>query len=145
MKFKLELVITKPIAEVWRIFTDPENTNRWQPSLTKIEPISGAQGLPGAVSKLTYEEGGREFSLIEKVMLRDEPNQFDVIYENEFTDNPMRNTFKKHTENETLWSIEAEYHFKTLLMKLLGPLLKRNFVQRTQKDMDRFKELVEDL
>lgn len=143
MKFRLELAFNKPRTEVWNTFTAPENMSKWQPSLMKTELLSGMQGQPGAVSKLTFEEGGREFSLIEKVTVRDEPHQFDVVYENEYTDNPMRHTFKEPGSNETLWVVEAEFKFKTFAMKLLGPLLKKNFVRRTQKDMDRFKELME--
>lgn len=143
MKFKLELILNKPRAEVWQALTKPSNMSKWQSSLTKSELLSGMQGQPGAVSKLTFEENGREFSLIEKVTARDEPNQYDVVYENEFTDNPMRHSFKEQGDNETLWIVEAEFKFKTFAMKLLGPLLKKNFIRRTQKDMDRFKELLE--
>jgi hypothetical protein len=145
MKFKLDLTINKPRADVWKVFDDPANMNKWQPSLKKIELLSGIPGQPGAVSKLTYEEGGREFSLIEKVTHRDEPNQFDGVYENEFTDNPIKNTFIAKGESETLWVLETEFKFKTLLMRLLGPIMKKNFVRRTQKDMERFKEFVESL
>jgi hypothetical protein len=139
MKFKLELILNKPRAEVWKAFTNPSNMSKWQSSLTKTELLSGMQGQPGAVSKLTFEENGREFSLIEKVTTRDEPNQYDVVYENEFTDNPMRHSFKEQGDNETLWIVEAEFKFKTFAMKLLGPLLKKNFVRRTQKDMGVFQ------
>ena len=145
MKFKLELVIDKPLAEVWKAFDNPQNLSKWQPSLTKFELLSGTRGQSGAVSKLTYEEGGREFSLVEKVTYRDEPNQFDNVYENDFTGNPMRSKFVERGENQTLWVVEAEYKFKTFAMKLLGPLLKRNFVRRTEKDMERFREFVENL
>lgn len=145
MKFKLILTINKPRSEVWQTFTSPENMRKWQPTLTKIELVSGIQGQPGAVSKLTFEEGGREFSLIEKVIVRDQPNQFDVVYENEFTDNPMCNTFNEQSDSETLWVVNAEFKFKTFAMKVLGPFLKKNFVRRTQKDMERFKEFVENL
>ena len=145
MKFKLELTIIKSCAEAWKAFDNPQNMSKWQPSLTKIEILSGTQGQPGAVSKLTYEEGGREFSLIEKVTYREEPHRLDSVYENEFTDNPMRNTFIEQAENQTIWVVVMEFKFKTIMMKLLGPFLKKNFVRRTQKDMDRFKELVESL
>ncbi len=145
MIFKLELIINKSRAEVWKVFDSPENMSKWQPTLSKIELVSGIQGQPGAISKLNYEEGGREFSLIEKVTHRDEPNQVDLVFENEFTDNPTSHTFMVLNENETLWIVRAEFNFKTLVMKLLGPLLKKNFVRRTQKDMKRFKELVENL
>lgn len=145
MKFKLELNINKSPTEVWQAFTDPELTSKWQPSLAKTELLSGTQGQPGAVTKLTYEEGGREFSLIERITVRDEPHQFDVIYENEFTNNPMKNTFIAQEEDKTLWTIDAQFKFKTVLMKIIGPFMKKNFIARTQRDMERFKEFMEGL
>ena len=143
MKFKLEITISRPRSEVWNAFTAPENMNQWQPSLVNVELVSGKSGQAGAVSKLTYKENEREFSLIEKVTHSDALRQYDVIYENEFTDNPVRNKFIEQGENETLWILEANYKFKTLLMKIMGPTMKKNFVRRTYRDMGRFKEFAE--
>ena len=145
MKFTLELQLNKSRAEVWSAFDDPENKKIWQPTVIKFENISGTPGRPGAVSKLTYSEGGREFSLVEKVIHRAEPDRFDGFYENDFADNTVRNSFIPISENKTLWKIEAEFKFKTIIMKIIGPLMKRNYVTRTQRDMERFKNLVEGL
>jgi len=145
LKFKLELTINKPLAEVWKAFDNIENMKKWQPTLVKFEPLSGIPGQPGAVSKLTYEEGGREFTLIEKITHRDEPNSFDGVYENNFADNIIRNKFIELGQHQTVWAMETEFKFKTLIMKLMGPLMKKNFVARTQKDMERFKEMAESL
>jgi hypothetical protein len=143
MKFTLELILHKSRAEVWRAFDNPENTKMWQPTLVRVETVSGAQGQTGAVSRLTYEEGKGEFSLMEKVACRVESERFDVVYENNFTSNSVRNTFIATDENETLWKMEVEYKFKTLLMKIIGPFAKKNFVKRSERDMERFKEFVE--
>ena len=143
MKFALELPLQKSRDEVWKAFDNPENTKIWQPSLVNFETISGIQGQPGAVSKLTYKEGKREFSLIEKVTHRAEPDRFDVVYENEFADNSVKNTFVIINDNETLWRMEVEFKFKTLIMKLIGPSMKTNYILRTERDMQRFKEFVE--
>lgn len=143
MKFTLKLPLHKSHAEVWRVFDNPENTKIWQPTLVNFETVSGTQGQPGAVSKLTYGEGKSEFVLMEKVTYRAEPDRFDGVYENKFADNSVKNTFIATSENETLWRMEVEFKFKTLLMKIVGPLMKKNFVTRTEKDMARFKELVE--
>ena len=143
MKFKLELPINKSRAEVWKAFDNVENMKKWQPTLVSFEPMSGTPGQPGAVSKLTYNEGGREFSLLEKITHRDEPNSFDGVYENNFADNIIRNKFIEQGKDQTLWVMETEFAFKTLLMKIMGPLMKKNFVTRTQRDMERFKELAE--
>jgi hypothetical protein len=143
VKFILELPVNKPRAEVWDAFDDPEKTRLWQPSLIKFERLNGTPGQPGAVSKLTYKENEREFSLIEKITYRDELNRFDGVYENNFADNIIRNTFIEKSKEQTLWVMEAEFKFKTLIMRILGPLMKKNFIARTQKDMARFKEMVE--
>ena len=145
MKFKLELPIHKPRADVWKAFDNTENIRKWQPTLIKFEPVSGTPGQPGAISKLTYEEGGREFTLVEKITHRDEPSSFDGIYENNFIDNIVRNKFIERGQHQTLWVTETEFRFKTLIMKIMGPMMKKNFIARTQKDMERFKEMAESL
>ena len=145
MKFKLELPINKPRTEVWKAFDNFENMKKWQPSLVSFEPLSGTPGQPGAVSKLTYNESGREFALIEKITRRDEPNRIDGVYENNFADNIVRNTFVEQDKDQTLWIVETEFSFKTLFMKIMGTLMKKNFVTRTKRDMERFKELAESM
>jgi hypothetical protein len=143
VKFKLELPIHKSRMDVWKAFDNPENMKIWQPALVRIEHLSGTAGQPGSVSKLIYKQKEREFSLIEKVTGRDEPNRLDGAYENEFADNTISNQFIAQDNDQTLWVVETEYEFKTLVMKILGPAMKKNFVKRTQMDMERFKEMVE--
>lgn len=143
MKFTLEISINKSRAEVWKAFDNVENMSKWQPTLIKFENVSGTPGQVEAVSRLTYAEGKREFFLTEKIKFRAEPGRFDGLYENDFADNTIKNTFVATSENQTLWKMEMEFIFKTFIMKLMGPLMKKNFVTRTEKDMQRFKELVE--
>ena len=143
MKFTLELPLHKSRAEVWHAFDNPQNTKLWQPTLIGIETVSGIQGQPGAVSKLTYAEGKREFSLMEKITFRAETERLDVLYENEFADNSVKNTFVAKGENKTLWKMDVEFKFKTFLMKIIGPLAKKNYIKRSERDIENFKEFVE--
>ena len=143
MKFKLEIPIARPRTAVWKAFENVENLKKWQPSLVSFEPLRGTPGQPGAVSRLTYEEGGREFSLMETITHREEPNRFDGVYENNYAHNSIRNHFIEQGQDQTLWVTETEFKFKTLLMKIVGPLMRKNFVARTQRDMERFKEMAE--
>ena len=143
MKFTLELPLERSRTEVWKAFDNPENMRKWQPSLISFETISGTPGQPGAVSKLTYKEKEREFSLIERVTYREEPHRLDGVYENNFAENIVRNTFIEQGKEQTLWRVETEFKFKTLFMRILGPIMKKNFVLRTQRDMERFKEMAE--
>ena len=145
MKFKLETLINKPRLHVWQIFDNPENMSKWQPALISREIITGMPGQVGAVSKLTYKEGKREFALIERIIHRDKPNNFDGMYENVFADNTIKNKFIERGKDQTLWVVETEFTFKTLLMKIAGNVMKKNYVKRTQRDMQRFKEMAESL
>src|SRR4026209_1529796 len=128
MKFTLELPINRSRTQVWNAFDNPESMTKWQPSLISFETISGTQGQAGAVSKLTYKEKEREFSLIERVTYREEPHRLDGVYENNFADNVVRNTFIENSKEQTLWMVETEFKFKTLFMRILGPIMKKNFV-----------------
>ncbi len=143
MKFKLELPINKSRIEVWKFFTDPDNAKQWQTSLTNIETVQGMPGQPGAEVKWTYLENEREFSIVEKVLQCEEPSRFESLFENKFASNTVRNEFIEQSDNETLWITETNYQFKTLLMKIAGPLLKKNYVTRSQRDMERLKEIIE--
>ena len=143
MKYKLELTINKPRAEVWKIFDDPNYMDKWKPSLIKVERLEGTAGQPGSIAKLTFKNGEREFSLIEKVTYRAEPEHLDSVFENEFADNPVKNTFLEKGMIETLWKVDVEFKFKTILMRIVGPFVKKRFVANTQRDMERFKTLLE--
>ncbi len=143
MKFKTELLINKPRLEVWKFFIDRENIKFWQPTLTTIELIHGVQGQPGSESKWIYEEKGGEFSLAEKVLHCEEPRRYESLFENTFASNTVNNIFTEQGSNETLWTVETAYTFKTFLMKVLGPFFKKNYVLRSQREMERFKEMVE--
>jgi uncharacterized protein YndB with AHSA1/START domain len=143
MKFRLELPINKPRIEVWKFFTDLDNAKRWQPSLINIETIQGQLGQPGAEVKWTYLENEREFSIIEKVLRCEEPSHYESSFENEYASNTVHNEFIEQNENETLWVAETQYQFKTLLMNILGPVLKKNYVARSRTEMERLKEAVE--
>jgi len=145
MKFKLETIINKPRADVWKAFDNIENLQKWQPTLTTHELLSGTPGQPGALTKLTYEEAGREFSLVEKIIRHAEPNELTSVFESVYADNVVENKFIQQDPDQTLWVTETEYTFKTLVMKIMGNILKKNYIKRTQREMERFKEMVESL
>jgi len=111
--------------------------------MIKIEPLHGIRCQPGAESTWIYEENGREFSLTEKILHCEELRRLESLFENAFASNTVNNLFVEQSKDETLWITETEYKFKTPLMKLLGPLFKRNYLARSRKEMERFKETVE--
>ena len=144
MKFQVEMTIEKTPREVWDTFDSTANTLKWQPGLKSFEHVSGERGQPGAVSKLTYEENGRKIVLMETITHRKEPEIFDGTFEGAGVVNHIKNKFIATEYGKTKWVMETEFLFKSLPMRLLGPLMKGSFVKRTEQDMKRFKELAEE-
>ena len=47
MKYELVIEIEKPRDVVLKLFDDPSNMKKWQPSLLEYRHLSGEQGQPG--------------------------------------------------------------------------------------------------
>jgi len=142
MNFKYEAVINRSRADVWRLFDNPDNMKKWQPTLKKFELQSGKPGQVGAVSKLTYEENGRAIVLMETISSRNEPNEFSGTYSNPMATNSIKNQFIALEANRTNWVMDCEFKFHGF-WKLLGPLMKGAIKKRTVQDVNRFKQMAE--
>jgi hypothetical protein len=142
MKFTYEIVINRSRNDVWKLFDNPDNMKKWQPTLKKFEPQSGVPGQVGAVSKLTYEERGREIVLMETITSRNEPNEFSGTYSNPMALNSIKNYFIALEANRTKWVMDCEFKFHGF-WKLLGPLMKGAIKKRTAQDINRFKQMAE--
>jgi uncharacterized protein YndB with AHSA1/START domain len=142
MKFTIEVVIDQPREKVWEVFDNPANMSKWQPTVKSFELQSGEPGQPGSVSKLVYDENGREVVLTETITSRNYPDEFSGTYEAPSTWNHLTNKFIPLGDKQTKWVMEAEFRFDGL-MKLFLPFMKGSLVKRTQEDMQRFKQLAE--
>lgn len=142
LQFTTEVVLERPIAEVWRAFDSTENMKRWQPTLESFDHVSGEPGQPGAVSRLTYLEGKRTVVLTETVRERREPEYFAGSYDSGMAFNRIANRFAAIDGNRTQWRMECEFVFRGF-WKLLTPLFRKAIEQRTREDIQRFKECLE--
>ncbi len=143
MKIIREIVINKSREEVWKVFDDPENMKKWQPTLKKFEHQSGRQGQVGAISKLTYEENRREIVMTETITGRKEPDEFSGEYTTPQAVNKINNKFVKLDDSKTKWVMDCEFRFKGLIWNLISPLLRGAIRKRIEKDMNQFKQLAE--
>jgi len=143
MKISHQLIINRDREDVWRLFDNPENMKKWQPSLKKFEHQSGHQGHVGAVSKLTYEENGREIVMTETITYRSEPDGFSGEYTTRQAINKISNYFMKVEDGKTRWAVDCEFIFNGFLLKLISPLMKGAIRKRIVKDMNQFKQLAE--
>lgn len=142
LRFTQEIVLDRPIEAVWRAFDNPENLKVWQPTLVSFEPVSGTPGQPGAVSRLTYQEGKRIIVLMETVTDRQQPNLFAGTYDSGMGLNNITARFSPQGDGATLWRMEGEFISRGI-WKLITPLFAGVIRKRTREDAIRFKTSLE--
>lgn len=142
MKLRFDIEIGADVATVWDAFDDPDNLPRWQDNLVSFSPLSGTPGQPGAVAELVYDEGGREVTLKETVMERREPDFRACSYDTAQGTTLIVNHFVSIGEAQTRWSAWCNYTF-TGVARLLAVVLRGRIRARTERDMQRFKLMVE--
>jgi len=142
MKHKTEILIDADRATVWRIFEDPENMPKWQPTLRSLTHKSGTPGQPYAVSELVYDEDGREVVMTETITARREPSFLGGIYDSKWASIVIVNHFEETDTGQTRWVSNANCRFKGF-MKIMALFMRKSICYRTDADMNRFKLLVE--
>lgn len=142
MKLKFEVVIDATRDAVWEAFDDPDNMQRWQPTLASYTHVSGEPGQPGAIAELVYDENGRKIEMTETVTERRKPDFMAGIYETRHGSTLIVNTFEATDDRHTRWTVWSNMNFHGF-MKIIAVFIIKSLRRRTEDDMQRFKLMVE--
>lgn len=142
MKVTNEVTIDADRKTVWRVFDNPDNLSKWQPTLKSFTHRSGTPGQPGAVSEVVYDENGRDVMMTETVAERREPDFMAGGYDSSRSKATIVNHFETVGQNQTRWVIYANHQFKGIF-KVLALFYRKSIHRRTEEWMQRFKLLVE--
>lgn len=142
MKHKVEIFIDADVATVWRMFDDPDNMAKWQPALRSFTHKSGVPGQPDAVSELVYDENGKDVMMTETITARREKSFLGATYESDWGKVVVFNHFEETDEGRTRWTSNLNYSFKGF-MKIMALFMHNSIRGRSDRDMNRFKLLVE--
>lgn len=142
MKYTSQIVINKPRAEVIEAFKDPEGPYEWQPTLLRLEPVSGEVLEPGAVTNMVFQQGKGEFTMSETVESQNLPDAVTFIYKAGPVWNRMENRFIAADENTTRWEADNEFRFSGF-MAIMSLFMRGSFPKETEKSMRAFKTYAE--
>ncbi|MCP4299627.1 MAG: SRPBCC family protein [Gammaproteobacteria bacterium] len=142
MKHKTEVLIDADRATVWRMFDNPHNMTKWQPTLKSFTHKSGTPGQPDAVSELVYDENGRDVVMIETITARREPDFLGGTYETKWGTVIIFNHFEDTGDSKTRWVSNVNYIFKGF-MKIMALFMRKSIFSRNDTNMNHFKLLVE--
>lgn len=139
MKYTKEIIINKDITTVFEKLTDPEFMEEWQESLDSYEKNSEGNWV------YTDSHSGKPMRITEKIIEKDAPTKFFVEYTANGVINTMNNSLQSIDEGTTKWVSDNKFVFTNIFMKVIGFLFGGTFSSQTEKDMQAFKESVENL
>ena len=144
MKFKGEVLIKKPQAQVAAMFVDPQYMGEYQDGFKRKEIIEGEVAQEGTISKIYYQYGKNEMELTETITKSNLPNSIEAFYHHKHMDNTMKCTFTAVDENTTNYKYEFEYtQVRGFMPKLMMKLSPGMFKKPAAKWMRQFKAFVE--
>ena len=142
VRFEVSILIDKPVGMVDQALLRAENSPFWMTDLEKFEVVEGAPGEVGSVGNLHYVQNGRKFILKDTLVYCEKGRQYVSEVSGEAIFAQIETTLKSKgsgTELRLKWSGRGRVWF----FKLLLPLIRRQMVRQTRKELETFKELLE--
>lgn len=142
MKLRSEIVIDADRETVWAAFTRRDNVRRWQPDIKSMKLVSGEHLEPGAESLVVYREDGRDYTIVEHVTERRDPDFIALRGETVSGTATSVNHFESIDGGRTRWVVYVNHSFRGL-MRIVGPFFKNRAMRRIDRHMQQFKLMVE--
>lgn len=141
-EYENEVVIDKPVATVWAVFTDESRMKDWLHGLVKVENLAGKPLEVGSKWRLEFDEDGKKV-VIDEVVTAVEPNRryaFDVS--NELFTGPTDITFSE-VDGRTKITATSRVVGANVLVRSFLRMAKPMMIEQSQKSYDALKRVCE--
>lgn len=153
MKYTVSIEIGLPLEQVVKLLADPAHLPKWLRGLVLHEPLNGAHGQVGTISRVVMQMGTQKFDGTETITRR-EPAELHAIpkgtvvhFEREIVGGGMwsavRDRLSEAGPQTTLWECENEYRFSGVMMRVIALLMPGAFRKQSQQHMQDFKAFAE--
>jgi uncharacterized protein YndB with AHSA1/START domain len=141
-EYENEVVIDKPVATVWAVFTDESRMKDWLFGLVKVENLAGKPLEVGSRWRLEFEVDGEEV-IVDETVTAVEPNRryaFDATTD-VFT-GPTEITFTE-LDGRTKVSARSRVVGGNVFLRAFLRMAKSMMVEQSQKSYDALKRVCE--
>lgn len=141
MRLMFHQLLPDSPQHIWELLTDPAQLARWQPTLQAADLLQGVVGQPGAVTRLSYREGGRTIVLTETILTAEVGHLLRCRYTSPGMDATITNTLSRLKPELTSWNVVQDLRLRGWLRPagmFLRPVIKHKF----RADMARLHALI---
>jgi len=143
LSYNSEITVDKTTKEAWAVMNDESKISLWLKDITNVEHVSGTKGTVGAVTKYTFNQNGRESTILETIKeVRDnEYINMDFVmkgamtmdYEMSFSEKGG----KTHIKSSTITEGDG------IMMKSILSFMKNKMQIQEDENMGNLKEVIE--
>jgi len=146
MNCACEVIINKPIQQVWDYTNNPDNLKLWLNDFVKYEHLSGDMNAPkiGDTSQHTYLQNGKEFAMQEQIVAYNPPTHIKLFMTCKWFDMDIVNDFEDLGENQTKLIATADSVRTSLIMKVMMLFMSKSKMQSDhESQINKLKTLIE--
>ena len=105
-EYENTIVVNRSLDKTWKVFSSDTLIYDWMQGLKKIEAIKGTKMQAGAEFKMYLNEGGQDYTIIEKVRDVQEKSLYAITIDNEALTNNVA-TFYTITQALSFYNIRC--------------------------------------
>ena len=146
MKLDCEVIVNKPIQDVWNYTSNPDNLTKWLNDFIRYEHLTGDINAPkiGDTSNHTYNQNGKEFEMCERIVAYDPPNHIKLFMTSSWFDMEIINNFDEISPDQTKLFAGAEFVRVGWIMKIMMLFSsKKKMLADHESQIGKLKSLIE--
>ncbi|CAL2085243.1 Polyketide cyclase / dehydrase and lipid transport [Tenacibaculum sp. 190524A02b] len=142
LNYEAEVIIEKPVEEVFTIFNDDESIKHWIPEIKSIKAVKELDGKVGSTYEIKVENQGEEITLNEKIK-EFEVNKKITLF---FNGGGMlkRDAYSFESKGgQTVLKLQAKFKSSSFILGCMLPFVKGKLQEQDQKYLMNFKKFAE--
>ena len=146
MRLDHEVVINKPLEEVWEYANDRDKLELWLNDFLRSEQLTGDPAAPkvGDTSNMTYRQGKSEFTMLEEIVEFEPLKHMKLLMTCKMFDMEVVNDFEAVGPNQTRLFAGANFIRLGLMMKVIFFFSSQKKQQADhERQINKLKELIE--
>ncbi len=138
-----DVVMGRPVAEVFSAFNDPFDRMDWMEGYEGTERISGSAGVPGSVATVFLSYDGRQVELREELKAFSENGLVETTLQNELFTRHRRVTFHEEEDSVTRVRMEGTVTGASWFTRSMMALAQARMKEQEEQNFLRLKALLE--
>jgi len=146
VKLECEVIVNKPIQDVWDYTNNPDNLSKWLNDFVRYEHLTGDMHAPkiGDTSNHTYDQNGKEFTMHEEIIAYDPPRHVTIFMTSSWFDMEIINNFDEISPEQTKLFAGADFVRMGWIMKIMMLFSSKKKMQADhESQINKLKALIE--